>query len=323
MDMNWYEKNKDKFCIKMPQYDVVNGHFIFMNFRYKQCDEELIKAFIQIEYKERVSEIIRKGIHIDILKKMCEEHYLILMEIEKTEKSKEKILIFSPHVDDAAFSLGGLIAKYNNKYEFIVVNVFSKQNYTLYWDKHIQSRIIHYQLAEEKVFWEIAQIKGIMLNYEDAPLRKEYRGKKYMGCLSENEIIQAEQYLFELLSEHLKKIIEQYNPKYFFCPIGTGKHVDHILVRESCIRLLSRFRNIVFYEDMPYSLIFESEYDSLVKRPELSDLKPISIDIKNYMFEKRKYISVYQSQLRRFQMRMIMDHRNTLENIWSFRQEIL
>lgn len=330
--MNLLENNKKKLIpIRLPQYEIINDNLVFMNFRNKHFNKSLVEAFGSINNVDNWDTLVSKGVREIALETLIDKKCIILVETNPTKKDTpiEKILILAPHVDDTAFALGGYIAKNKLEKDFYIINVFGKQNYTLYWDYYEKSRVKFYQKEEEKVFWRTANIRNAEIwDYPDAPLRETYLKHAYINSEdSTNWIIEQELELLMKLTDRLAKKIEELKPDKLLCPIGIGRHVDHILVRQMCFNLELPMDKIVFYEDMPYSISFKhvSELEE-INNVYHGTLKMHAIDISKFLEDKKKFISIYQSQLKSFQMKAIlkysmndcMEKQYVIERLWSF-----
>lgn len=310
--MNLYPKER---LIKLPHYNVINGNMYFMNFRKKDFTQSMIETFMKLDLVEIWSNIFEKNINLEEVERLIEAKCLIRCREEQT-CNQRKIIVVSPHIDDAAFAIGGIIAKYKNDFEFLIVDIFSEQNYTLYWDKFINSRDKKYLLEEERIFWKAAGVEGEMLGYLDAPLRKQYQNKKVINSLlSTEEIIHTEELLVDNIKCDIEAIIKKYNPNYIFCPIGNGLHVDHIIVREACMKIKLNKVNMLFYEDMPYSVSMKNS-DFFRKYKNINGFRFKEIDISDVIEEKKTYLSIYQSQLKKYQINIMLNYNNQKETIW-------
>jgi len=49
----------------------------------------------------------------------------------------------------------------------------------------------------------------------------------------------------------LKKIIPRERPYIVFCPLAEDSHVDHIIVREACLK---NFDRVIMWSDFPYNV---------------------------------------------------------------------
>ena len=148
------------------------------------------------------------------------------------------ILILSPHLDDAIFSLSSLLLNY--KGNVVIATLFTQENkhnfkgdYALYAD--MKTRKLEDYNAFEKImsYNQNIFIKRIYLNLPDELFRS--------NNLEINKLIQ----------DKLLNIKNNYNFKAIYCPLAIGEHTDHILTYNNCIKIFKN-SHILFYCDYPY-----------------------------------------------------------------------
>ncbi|MDQ7022653.1 MAG: glycosyltransferase [Candidatus Gracilibacteria bacterium] len=161
----------------------------------------------------------------------------------------KKITIISAHIDDAIFSLGGIINKWIDEGFLIeIITIFSKTNYM--GPKKNLGIIEECMLMRKEEDNEIIEklkgkIKFIYLDFEEALLRG-YDYDELFGKLKnfDNGLIRG-------LRKEIKKLTQKAD--YIFFPYGYGNHVDH----QVCSK--SSFKNdkVFFYSDMLYICYME------------------------------------------------------------------
>jgi LmbE family N-acetylglucosaminyl deacetylase len=197
--------------------------------------------------------------------------------INKIITQKIPCYFISPHPDDAVFSCGGLISFLADKTQTRVISVFtggSLPPYTLSARKHIcQSgssdaiQLSARRIAEDQKAIQTLGSTMINLSYPDALFRvRNNQGslQKYLGGIIPEIVHLYPTYRWHILNSHLhpqdKQIISQISGQLkklvpsgaiVFCPLAVGNHVDHLVVRESCLSLR---RETVFWMDFPYNL---------------------------------------------------------------------
>jgi len=200
-----------------------------------------------------------------------------------------KVIIFSPHSDDVALSLGGAIINGYLGKEILVYNIFSLSKYNIInHNKNNQIKTTKIRKAEEKKAMKKMGAKVIFLNYPESPLREK------STFLRLGEIIKKDK-LFKEIKKNILEIINSNKDSYFYFPLGIGKHRDHAILSEIGLDLSKNYKKIIFYEDLPYS----GEVSSLNLN---KYVKKINRKFKNLCFpfleinKKIKILKIYKSQ---------------------------
>jgi len=222
-------------------------------------------------------------------------------------------VIFSPHIDDAFFSLGGSILNWGDVVgeDVIVVNVFSKSNFTSNGLKDVDE-VTQLRKQEELKNVEVSGSKVKFIDFPEALLR----GHKWVDTYPQNIVDTDLEYV-----EKIKQVILKYNCEgnELFFPLAIGNHTDHQIVHKAVIELISDGVlkvEYVFYEDLPYANSF-----SLPDLVENLGLVPFQeqIDID----KKLKLCENYTSQRNEEWLKSIKDHafspqkQEFFERIWK------
>ncbi len=184
-------------------------------------------------------------------------------------KPGERLLILSPHLDDAVLSVGGIMERSINS----GVAVFAG---TIFTADANEAVISSPRVKELHSLWglgdnptrirreeDIAAVQSLGSDYihgnlPDAIYRTDKDGEALYpttkAVFSEpspkDEVWQA---VRGLLEEWLNGI----KPGIVLCPLAVGRHVDHVITSEAFRRLKSAEKPDIFlYEDMPYSAGF-------------------------------------------------------------------
>jgi len=224
-----------------------------------------------------------------------------------------KILILSPHRDDAAFSLAIAITNWlTARHTVTILNVFTRSRYAPYSDAGFVhendelSYVSAMRLREDELFVRrIAETlpKGLTsnlhmvdLNLKDAPIRLRVPLEE----LSDTAVNPADSAM-EKIRKALAKQSEAGAMEALVLPAAVGKHVDHLTVREAAMPFTSTIPS-AFYEDLPYATThpsaatdLESLRDSFDQRNE--PLSPVLYQIDLAVERKRKLILGYASQI--------------------------
>jgi LmbE family N-acetylglucosaminyl deacetylase len=224
-----------------------------------------------------------------------------------------KILILSPHRDDAAFSLSIAITNWlNARHTVTVLNIFTRSRYAPYSDAGFVhendelSYVSAMRLREDEHFLRrITETlpKGLKnnlhmvdLNLKDAPIRLRIPLEE----LSDTPV-NPEDHAIEKVRRALIKQSEAGAMEALVLPAALGNHVDHLTVREAAMSFTVAIPS-AFYEDLPYAAThpsvatdLESLRDAAAQRNE--SLRPVVYQIESAIERKRKLVLGYASQI--------------------------
>jgi len=207
-------------------------------------------------------------------------------------------LFISPHLDDAAFSCGGTLARLaEENWRTILCTVFTKSvshphGFALecQLDKGLPPEIDYMKLrrAEDCQAAKILNASEVShLNFAEAP----HRGYKsaaelFAGVKNGDEIWRA-------VAEHFVLLDDIHQPDLIFVPQGLGNHVDHRQTVRAARESLAA-KKICWYRDMPYA----------IRQPEASalglpidNLSEMPLDISLYFELKSAACAAYASQI--------------------------
>ncbi|WP_432096769.1 PIG-L family deacetylase [Streptomyces sp. bgisy100] len=222
-------------------------------------------------------------------------------------------VVVSPHPDDAALALGGLLARRGGR----VLDVFSVETWTKdpYYAGRpaLTSRLL---LAEEAVAARVLGTDVELLGFVDAADRAPRAERFFAGTALSEAFPDEEPGLFAELTTRLAGLLD--GAAEICAPLGVGGHVDHLACREAVIALLARGdltgARVVFYEDQPYSVFGSAEevaqglaarLTSLglgALRPELCPMDATAA------LAKREALRAYRIQVRQGVVRRIARH---------------
>ena len=169
-----------------------------------------------------------------------------------------KIALLSPHLDDAVFSVGGLMAALADEgHELHVVTCFTRSvsrptDFALacQLDKGLSAEVDYMQLRREEDVRACALLNAQphWLDLPEAPHRGYHSAAALFGDLVEEDTVQSE------LQECLERAVANIEPDLILSPQGIGHHVDHRQVVQTVVRLQEQFQNPFFlrWYDEPY-----------------------------------------------------------------------
>lgn len=239
---------------------------------------------------------------------------------------KKKILIVSPHPDDASFSLGGSIMKYEG-FDIHVWNIFTVQDYTILKESSHQakSRILE---EEKKAMGKTkahVHFHGLIEagNRGYKKLSQMFYWKRNQWSTDEDE-----KKVFESVYEGFTKLVNKLKPDWIGIPIGCGGHIDHVIARDVVEYWWQSNKGKVswglfLYEELPYAINEKWIRESLEEcRDSFGTLRGFHIDISKYIDSKADLIREYKSQIKERDVRGICDYAKSIrdnrfcERIW-------
>lgn len=223
------------------------------------------------------------------------------------------IQIFSPHIDDAIFSLGGSILNWHRKgLNIRIHNVFTISN----WTSPNPLSGVRYQLnldevtalrkKEEREAGEYAKFNYEFWDFLDLPLRKEF-------SIQQNQSMEK---------KILNKIADCLSLEdSFFFPLGID-HPDHLIINRIGNSFTNNGYNIFYYEDMPYfswgNFDYKKAYSDQI-RCKMPVLEKINYE------EKTEVLKIYSSQVTKAFLKSIRTYsynladNNYYERYWKQR----
>jgi len=226
----------------------------------------------------------------------------------------QKLVFLSPHLDDAVFSCGGLMAGLAREgHELHVVTCFTQsvpnpQGFALacQLDKGLSAEVDYMALRREEDRQACAILGATphWLDLAEAP----HRGYDSAPALFEG--LQPQDRILPELNVRVQKIISELQPDMVLSPLGIGHHVDHLVVGQAVLQLQQTFPYVpyLFWYDEPYFSkhskevkaevqIREPRWDSLFMLQTSVDHIPLGIDIEQEMDQKVAACAAYHSQV--------------------------
>lgn len=175
-------------------------------------------------------------------------------------ESEKHIIVLSPHLDDAVFSIGGLL-KVTGLHCAVRPSVWTIFAGTPILISDFASRY----LSSEELPADIDDIRRVedraalkLLNcgwrhfdFVDAVYRDTYSFSGLFG-----ELTQSDFEIMLSLSEMLSKELAELTPSVVISPLGIGKHRDHLIVRQATRCISPKIRGMhtwMCYEEFPYA----------------------------------------------------------------------
>ena len=193
--------------------------------------------------------------------------------------SSTPLCVLSPHSDDAALSVGLLLAARPRKLTK-VVTVFNRSDFAHFEDGDL-SAVTALRVEEDRRFFAEVGAAAVWFDYMDARLRLgvgRELGSLFMRA-PERELVKA-------VANAVAKVITP--DTIVLAPWAVGEHVDHRAVRQAAESLGVRDR-LMFYADQPYW--------ALTGQPRLPGTAVWAADSGDVSAAaKRRHCSIYASQ---------------------------
>jgi LmbE family N-acetylglucosaminyl deacetylase len=265
-----------------------------------------------------------------------EENDLIVLWPErlKTEAYRGPLLtegvILSPHLDDAALSMGSAMLRATESTPFLVIDVFS----TVSWWRFDLSdgrlaRIQTTRDAEEEKVMRLTHSRLRRWGFAEAPLR----GYPLADIFTTERKVEALK-THNRIRGRVKDLAEEKSRERWFLPLGVGNHIDHRIARDAALDGLRDAdvpaKAVYFYEDLPYAAMMPEiqEYSEHLTgvlsgaRLEVSSRTP-ALPLKS------RLLRFYYSQLTRRQIDSVQEYAERVdpyapcERLWTFERKSL
>ena len=171
-----------------------------------------------------------------------------------------KLIIVSPHRDDAAFSLGLAVEHWlTAKHTVGVLNCFTQSDYAPYSDAaslHANDRLSFVSATRKREDAAWNKVLGGRLQFTDldlldAPLRLACSADEVLGMP-----IRAGDRAVARVAGAIAKFARNGSPESLaiMLPLAVGGHIDHRVTRQAGLEALAGSPlPIAFYEDLPYA----------------------------------------------------------------------
>lgn len=173
----------------------------------------------------------------------------------------ERVVILSPHLDDAALSCGGLLHALRGVATLVVTLCSGNPPPVSSADGsrklparrgHVSPRI---RRAEDIAAMRAIDAAFVHLSFPDAVYRRSLHTGRllYLSARERWDAPHADDNAHvEELYQLLKRICLDLGPILLISPLGIGDHVDHQITARVAMRLAGAGARLLFYEDFPY-----------------------------------------------------------------------
>lgn len=158
---------------------------------------------------------------------------------------ERRLLVVSPHPDDAALSVGGLLQAAAG-WERHVGTLVGASDYRRpdAADSAGLAAISELRRREDERFAALAGVTLHSGDAPDAPLRDPLRGPFHVPSAAH----------VEELARAIDDWVRRLRPALLLAPLGIGGHADHLAARRASVGVaLDRSIELLFYQDLPYA----------------------------------------------------------------------
>jgi LmbE family N-acetylglucosaminyl deacetylase len=304
--------------LRLPHFRLVGNEVFFLVSRrpYAQLSTVEIALWQVLDNGSSVAEL-RKRFPEDADRSLQRFTQLGICTIGEASypAGRKRVLVFEPHSDDAVLSVGATMWLRRHEFEFIVVTVGSRSNYTSYFDLDREffdvEKISSLRSSEGTLLSRLIGGQYRALNQSDAPLR--YR----VGDWSLDWYRRHKISVLAFITHHsdatelgqwmgaIRAVLSEDHADEVWFPLG-GPHTDHQLTRDAFLTLmveegeLFRGRKIRLYQDVPYAVRFPEFTSTVVGALTQGGaiLAPEIVTVSSVFDDKRRLVSLYASQFK-------------------------
>lgn len=228
------------------------------------------------------------------------------------------VLVLSPHLDDAAFSVGPLLAEFSDQAKIVVATALTKSEpepvgfaLACQLDKGLPAEVDYMAIRRtEDIEWSrrigAETVHGA---FTEAPHRGYQSAKELFGSVLATDKLEDD------LKVWFLELAEKFKPNIILCPVGIGNHVDHFLVRKAAQASLDSKFPLFFFKDQPYA----SKLNGFHVKDYFGDLsvwQELQIPLSEKSLAKAQFAAqAYETQIS-FQFGNVERMRNILSEAW-------
>lgn len=173
-----------------------------------------------------------------------------------------RLIILSPHFDDAIFSVGGLLAAWSSQFKsMIVVNIFTSNppmeltpQAKLFHRRYLDENPVAIRCMLDQRAYSHYNIEINNLDFLDAIYRFDVINKRpnYLDPIDIFSTVNPKDtYLASSIFKSIEQQFKLTNLDVILSPLGVGGHVDHEITRLAAENFEQPL--VLYYEDCPYS----------------------------------------------------------------------
>ena len=224
-------------------------------------------------------------------------------------------IVISPHADDAAYSIGGLIQKSIFKSQIHILTLFGRSNFRRKSGFESDWRsVTRLRKREDTTF---AMRIGVGLTYFDFP-------EAGLRIGPEQDIftnsVHATVAIPEKLSARARVLFDRLRPRCLIAPLAIGGHRDHLIARQlAATEARQRRLPLFYYEDLPYVAYLSPR--ELTAHTRSLDRKLRAAYVPIDLEAKLNNLTLYRSQISAEELQIVSRYTVRLpqpaERLWS------
>ncbi len=164
-----------------------------------------------------------------------------------------RVLLISPHSDDIAFSIAGMLAEERIRGEIYFVTIFGKSNYCWGGFQEDEVKITAIRRQEDSHFANMLGLRHDYWEFPEASLR--------IGSTYDDVMAKSAEYTEDPSTALYSRTVEcamAYRPTHVVLPLGIGLHKDHLVARDlGRIFAKQEGAKCLYYEDLPYAELLD------------------------------------------------------------------
>jgi len=231
-------------------------------------------------------------------------------------RPRGQAIVISPHADDAAYSIGGLIQKSTFKSQIHIVTLFGRSNFLRKSGFERDWRSVTNLRQREDIAF--ATRVGVGLTYFDFPEAglRVGPGRVFLANTDGAVAIPGK------LTTRVRALFDRLRPRCLFAPLAIGGHFDHLIARQlAATEARKRKLPLFYYEDLPYVAYLSARELTAHIRSVDQRVRPASVPID--LKAKLNNLTLYRSQITGEELQIVSGYAGRLngdqpaERLWS------
>jgi LmbE family N-acetylglucosaminyl deacetylase len=228
----------------------------------------------------------------DLLQSLIDRSLAVLVDPSSQPAGRRRVCALSPHPDDVALSIGGLLYALKPSWETTLATVTSRSRYSRWVGlQGDEARVSELRGREDALYANFLGATRVITPLPDAGAREPSAAVFHSPLSAE----------LALFAGPIAALLTALDPETVLAPLAIGNHADHCATASVLLTHLGRLPaerrpQLLLYEDLPYASTMPGAVARRVQ--ELADhgteLEPRHFDID--LATKISGLAIYQSQ---------------------------